>query len=295
MKSNRLLAIVLTCLLTDAATSPADESDDTLRFYLSKSDLVVTGHIASEPAGITHELGVVNYPVQFAVAGVIKGDTGLTGKTVSVNIVRFELNDADRSPLLRKNGHCLLFLKPAAPDTPAWQTADMWFGIQTASPWLTRSLKRVATEMSDRTNDFFFQNRKRDDTVTAKAKQDNVVIDIVSPSGIGGTSITRKTATWPDRMILRFHLAGLENVSVTANTLTLSASVLSHGEFTKHVHWTPDHLEALDPGLLRTFTADGKPTDKLPGKGGWFELTIPQRMFDQAGDKLEINWIDFYR
>jgi hypothetical protein len=277
------------------STAQADDGDDTLRGWLAKSELVVAGQIVSAPAGISKELGVVNYPCDFKVADVLKGDAALTGKTFAVNIVRFEMDAKDTSPLVKKGAECILFLKNVSPDKPVWQTADFWFGVQPASPLLTRSLKRVAVEMLNRTADFDIQCRKRDDRVTATGEGDRVVFDIASPSGIGGARVIRKGTAWPGALVLRLHLAGLESLSVTHGTVTLSASVLSHGDFARHVQWTPDHVEVLDPGLLRAFTADGQPTAMLPGKGGWFELTIPKAVLKHAGEKLEINWIDFYR
>ena len=142
---------------------------------------------------------------------------------------------------------------------------------------------------------FAIRCRRTDDRVAIVTEGDAVIVDVVSPFGISNATITRKEPKWPDSMILRLHLGGLEGLSVVSGTQTLSASAQSHGEFTRRVQWTSDHVEPLDPGLLKAFTADGQPTDKLPGKGGWFELTIPAGMLSPADSKLEIHWIDFYR
>jgi hypothetical protein len=287
--------LLMSVLLFAAIGARADDSDDTLRFYLAKSELVIEGQIVSEPFGVSNEAGVVNYPCDFKVSDVLKGDTALSGKTIHVNIIRFEMGEKDKHPLVKKDAACILFLKDASPDKPSRVTADMWFGVQQPSPWMTRSLKRVATEMADRTKEFGIACQRRDDRITARAEGDRVVFDVVSPTGIGSATVTRKGAKWPERLMLRLHLAGLESVAVTSGTVTLSSSVQSHGQFTKQVQWTPDHVEPLDPGLLRAFTSDGKPTDKLPGNGGWFELTFPKSMLEHAGEKLELSWIDFYR
>ncbi len=138
------LASALFVLLAVAAS--ADTSDDTLRFFLSKSDLVVLGEIASQPLGMSLEVGVVNYLCDFKVAEVLKGEK--PGEApLKVNIVRFEMEKADRLPELKKGAKCILFLKKTKEgNIPAWATADFWFGFQPPSPWMAKSLKRLAEQ-----------------------------------------------------------------------------------------------------------------------------------------------------
>lgn len=123
-----------------------DDGDDTLKSFLSKSDLVVMGKITSEPIGINYETGVPNYNCEFRVQDVLKGDAKLKAQVIKINIMRFEIDAKDKHPLIKKDGECILFLKSAAPNTPGWVTADFWFGIQYPSPWMARSLKRLAGE-----------------------------------------------------------------------------------------------------------------------------------------------------
>ncbi len=39
----------------------------------------------------------------------------------------------------------------------------------------------------------------------------------------------------------------------------------------------------------------GKPTDELPGEGGWFELTVPKIVLADETKTLTLDWIDIYR
>jgi hypothetical protein len=142
----KTLAILTVTLLLAPAISWADTSDDTLKMCLAKSDLVALGTIKSEPVGIIDENGVPNYICDFKVSDVLKGDAGLKDKTIKVNIMRFEMDAKDKHPLIKKDGECILFLKSATPDTPSWVTADFWFGVQHPSPWMARSLKRLAAK-----------------------------------------------------------------------------------------------------------------------------------------------------
>ncbi len=132
----------LACLLL-YATVVADSSDDTLSFFLSKSELVVVGKIASAPEGLYSEAGVPNYICDFEISEVLKGLPPRTTK-IYVSIIRFEADDEDKNPLVRQGAKCILFLKPVSQDRRAWETVDMWFGIQSYYPWMARSLKRLA-------------------------------------------------------------------------------------------------------------------------------------------------------
>ena len=133
------------CVLMIVMPTPVfgDDGDDTLTYFLSKADLAIAARIASEPAGLTGEYGVVNYVCKVNVLEVLKG-TSIEKQELSVNIVRFERDPQDRIPWLKKGAKCILFLKWVGPKgVPTWKTADFWFGIQRYGPWMARSLKRL--------------------------------------------------------------------------------------------------------------------------------------------------------
>ncbi|MEI9896475.1 MAG: YfbK domain-containing protein [Chthoniobacter sp.] len=138
-------ALFLICMVVFGLISPAraDGGDDTLKFYLSKSDIVVLGTIVSEPIGIVDEVGVVNYVCDFKVSETLKGDVPAKDAVTRVTIVRFERDATDRHPLIKKGGECILFLKKTAGATPALQTADFWFGVQYPSNWMGSAVKRL--------------------------------------------------------------------------------------------------------------------------------------------------------
>ncbi len=123
---------------------PVDEGDETLRYYLSRSAVVIAGEIMSEPVGIFDEEGVANWSCEVRVEDVVKGPA-LGGRAVPVNVVRFHREAGDRPSFLEQGGRCVLFLREAVEGAqPGLATADMWFGAQPHSPWLVRALKRLA-------------------------------------------------------------------------------------------------------------------------------------------------------
>lgn len=122
-KMQYVAIIMIACSI--ALTSAADDGDDTLRFYLSKSGTVVLGSIKSESESIIDEAGVPNYICQFAVTDVAKGDAQLKDRTIAINIIRFELSKKDRHPLIKKDAECIVFLRKQRPgNIPQFATAD---------------------------------------------------------------------------------------------------------------------------------------------------------------------------
>ena len=123
----------------------ASEGDDTLRYFLSKSDLAVAGRVASEPVGISSEMGVVEYVMDFQIADVLHGNVAVDGD-LRLGVVRFELRPGDELSWLKKGAKAILFLKSSPGDRRGWVSADPWFGIQPDNHLMTQSLKRLAAE-----------------------------------------------------------------------------------------------------------------------------------------------------
>jgi hypothetical protein len=135
-----------------AAVVLADDGDETLLYYLSKSDVAVLGQFTSDVIGESGEAGVIHYQADFKVARLIKGPAmGKKGvpQTISVNIVRFEFDKEDELPELAKGKKCILFLKQVGEqEKPSFRTADIWFGVQRPSPTLASSLSRLVSQQA---------------------------------------------------------------------------------------------------------------------------------------------------
>ena len=89
--------MVLGAVLALASPAFADEGEDTLRFYLAKSDLVILAKIASAPKRASEEVGGVYYSCDFQIAEVLRGQKPAED-TIRVTIARFEREEADRLP-----------------------------------------------------------------------------------------------------------------------------------------------------------------------------------------------------
>ena len=141
------IALTLLLLITSCCSvAPAADGDDTLRLLLSKSPLIVVGKIEEHSLGARYEAGVANHLCTVSVTEVLHGDPNLKDKDLKVNIVRMEYDAKDRHPLIRKEAECLLFLTWTK-NTPSCETSDAWFGIQHASPAMTKALAQLSAEL----------------------------------------------------------------------------------------------------------------------------------------------------
>jgi hypothetical protein len=135
------LALVLPGLVV------AGDTEEALRLFLAKSDVVALGEFTTEPLGKETNGEYRHYQADFKITQVIKWDApGETpvGKNIEVHIL---LEGEERLLEMKKGGKCLLFLqchdlKP----NPSYITADFWFGVQRPNPGLAKSLSRIVTE-----------------------------------------------------------------------------------------------------------------------------------------------------
>jgi hypothetical protein len=127
-------------------SNPVSESDETLLFYLSKSELVVTGEIISHPDVIIKAKGISHYITTFQVDEVLCGSHP-SEMQFNVDIVRPEANPGDAREYLKQGFRCILFLnsEPTG-DIPHWQTSDDWFGIQFYNEMMVLKLDRLCPQ-----------------------------------------------------------------------------------------------------------------------------------------------------
>lgn len=146
---------------------------------------------------------------------------------------------------------------------------------------------------------FKITTKRENDRVDVKAEKDKVVLSVHSPFGISNAVIERADEKWPDAVMLRLHLKGLENFRVSNDKVKLEASVSSQDG--KVRLWkdgkedTP--LDAKNPYWMevRMIGSDGKAAKAIPLKDGCFELQLPKTFFEGNPKSITLNWIDFYR
>jgi hypothetical protein len=119
------------------------------------------------------------------------------------------------------------------------------------------------------------------------------VFVVKSPSGIGQADIERQRDCWPESVVLRLRLKGLESFRATNGKVTLQASVVvQEGKPKVRAGKGGEGI----PGLVICILAgEGKPANEIPLKDGYFEITLPKAFFEPNPTSITLNWIDFYR
>ena len=146
---------------------------------------------------------------------------------------------------------------------------------------------------------FKITTKRDNDKVEVTVKNDKAVISIRSPFGISQTVIESTNGNWPDTVMLRLHLKGLENFKVSNGIITLEAAVSSQDSIVRL--WKDGKedspLDAKSPYWMeiRMVGNDGKPTTSIPVTDGYFEIQLPKALFEDNPKSITVNWIDFYR
>lgn len=146
---------------------------------------------------------------------------------------------------------------------------------------------------------FKITTRRDNDKVEVKVESGKTVFSVHSPFGISQTVIERTDGNWPDIVMLRLHLKGLENFKVSNGNMKLEATVSSQdGKVRLWKDGKEDSpLDAKSPYWteIRMFSDDGKPTTTIPLQDGYFEIQLPKAFFEDNPKSITVNWIDFYR
>ena len=157
----------------------------------------------------------------------------------------------------------------------------------------------MTSTAADDTFRFKIVTKRDQDRVDVELDKDRTIFSVHSPTGIGHAVIERIDETWPETVVLRLHLQGLEKFEVTNGKLKLSASVSSQNG--KVRQWKNDQentpLDSRDELWMeiQVIGNDGKETDTIPLKDGYFQVLLPKSFLVGNPKSVTVNWIDFYR
>ena len=111
---------------------------------------------------------------------------------------------------------------------------------------------------------------------------DSVIFNVFDKFGIGAASIKIIEGEWPKKVLIRFHLSGLEG-------FTLSCQGMNYEKNTFKVRMCDlkgniikgKHLVQNEKGNFK----------KIPG---YFEIHIPKKIISDSS-MINLKWIDYYR
>ncbi|MGE0608685.1 MAG: hypothetical protein AB7O62_16440 [Pirellulales bacterium] len=126
---------------------------------------------------------------------------------------------------------------------------------------------------------------------------DTTVINVTNPLGIDKAVIKRLADRWPESILVRLHLGGLESFRASLKGSAVEWSVSSSGDHAVQTSLVSGlRVAAITPdspyyGEVRII-GGGK---EFPLKNGYFEVRLPGKLFAENPAELTLEWIDFYR
>jgi len=136
--------------------------------------------------------------------------------------------------------------------------------------------------------------------LTVSMEGEIVIIEVQSQSGIGSATIELVSGEFPENILLRLHVKGLEEFRLSYNETTITALVSSRdsGNVFQSLA-TPDEGERPitpgNPSWLEIAIVSDQATPEIPLAQGYFEITLPEGLLTEADSSFSIQWIDFYR
>lgn len=125
---------------------------------------------------------------------------------------------------------------------------------------------------------------------------------IPSGSGIGRCIIQRQTPEWPKTVLVRLELKGLESFKVQVPqaddpAFTVEWSVASSGDFSQRVVLWEQGKEVLLHSDSPYFTVVrvASQSRSIPLESGYFLVSVPPQLLQGNPERIELQWIDFYR
>lgn len=130
---------------------------------------------------------------------------------------------------------------------------------------------------------------KGEPTIISTVSNDLLLIDITSPTGIGGARIEKTAGDWPPQIILRLRLTGLESLKFTYADRLVALEVPSSGN--------GEVLESVEIGAAPAMplTVDSPYWMTVTPGRGYFDVAVPPDFFASGVDQFVVEWIDFYR
>jgi hypothetical protein len=139
-----------------------------------------------------------------------------------------------------------------------------------------------------------------DARVTASADAQQALVEIFSPSGIGGAAVEITSAALPRTIALRLHLRGLEELRFAYAGTTVMVSISSTGDnAVRQTYLGAGREQAITESSpywmnIRLAPGSGSPAT-IPLQDGYIEVEAPKDFFASRQTKFAIQWIDFYR
>jgi hypothetical protein len=136
--------------------------------------------------------------------------------------------------------------------------------------------------------------QKQEDRATVTTEGRSVVIDVSSPSGIGGAGVTIGPGPMPRQILIRFHLKGLEHLEFRyGGTVVVVSLPTSGGEPSESVSRAGAAETPVGPDSQYWMAV--RPPSGGSAQDGYIEVAVPPDFLAGSNRAFSLKWIDFYR
>jgi parallel beta-helix repeat protein len=126
---------------------------------------------------------------------------------------------------------------------------------------------------------------------------DASVFDITSATGIDKATIKRETDEWPQTILVRLHLGGLELFRAGGKETAIEWSVASTEKHEARSSLVDGKrvadLKTDSPYYSEVRIVGG--VKQIPLQDGYFEIPLPAKLLEGNPVTISLEWIDFYR
>jgi hypothetical protein len=178
----------------------------------------------------------------------------------------------------------------------------IWLSLIFVSLALGNLAAAQAADLSKNSSgNFKITTRRTDDEILVHVDKGKTTFVVKGSLGIGSADIERQDKKWPEAVMLRLYLQGLESFRVSNGRVTLDATIFTdEGKPTVSVWKGGSENAGLDEKSpfwmdVRILAGDGRLARAIPLKDGYFDITLPKALFESNPTSITLRWIDFYR
>jgi hypothetical protein len=142
-------------------------------------------------------------------------------------------------------------------------------------------------------------SRQDDARLATRLENEAAIIEIFSASGIGAAVFEFIPGLLPPKILLRFHLRGLEELRFAYGETEVKASIASTSDnairqsISRAGEKPMEMLTANSPFWMKLRVASRD--QKIPLREGYIEVEAPADFLRSGARQVKIHWIDFYR
>jgi len=146
-------------------------------------------------------------------------------------------------------------------------------------------------------------SHKEDTQIKVDVEEGSALIEIFSPKGIGQAEFEIVSQELPKKLVMRFHLRGLEELRFAYDATVVTTALASTGEndIRQSIQGGSDAIAAqtIMPNSpywmkMRVVASDNS-RSQIPLQNGYIEVEAPKDFLKGGNRKASIQWVDFFR